>query len=114
MTGDENCATNSLEKGSEPSKRYQFRLKLGEALEVDEIIENEFSGSVTQFFKSLLSTRLALDAVLSKQAKEVITPVLELADSEIGLEAVRKAFGEHGYVILKRENWEKWKSGGIT
>lgn len=66
MTGEQVCATETDENDGIPSKRYQFRLKLPQALEVDEIIKNEFGGNVTQFFKSLLRDR----AILAKHRRE--------------------------------------------
>lgn len=71
----EDCNTKKSETRRIPSKHYTFRLKLLEALEVDETIKNEFGGNVTQFWRSLLKDRAMLAKHRRERAAEVANSI---------------------------------------
>lgn len=72
MTEGETCATKEDENEGIKSERYQFRVPLLLALEVEEERKNAGNQSVTQFFLTLLKDR----QVLRKHRRELAETVV--------------------------------------
>lgn len=106
---NENSSTKTYVDRSKSSHVWRFRQKTKEAIEVEQQINNlGFDGCGT-FFRHLLKTREALVADMAEQAKTKCLPVLKLAESEIGFNAVKYEFSKHGLVVIEKELWDKWK-----
>lgn len=95
MTNDENRVTKKPKNDEEPSKRFQFRLKLTEALFVEELMKNAGNQTVTQFFRELIRSRGIYEATKREHANLIMRVLNEK-------KITPKDLIEAGL------NWEKW------
>ena len=95
VTIDENRVTKKTKNDEEPSKRFQFRLKLTEALFVEELMKNAGNQTVTQFFRELIRSRGVYEATKREQANLIIKGLSEKKITPKDL-------------IDAGLNWEKW------
>ncbi|GAH03772.1 unnamed protein product [marine sediment metagenome] len=88
----------SFVKRDKPSFTFKFRMKTEEALLLEEALNKGVLvgcttvSNPTEYWLKLHRERELLGQLTKKQAETVVKPVTELCASEIGFDAVRKAF----------------------
>ncbi len=75
MTDEQICATKEDENEGNKSERYQFRVPLLLAIEVEEERKNAGNQSVTQFFLNLLKDRQVLRKHRRELAESVVAQI---------------------------------------